>query len=45
MSTTNIPDLEDRGWKYQNGLVSSICMNGLPAPNALLSLLSCDRKR
>ena len=38
----DIPDLEDHWWKYENGLVSCIWMNGLPAPNAVLSLLSCD---
>ena len=42
--SSDIPDLEDHGWKYENGLVSCFWMNGLAAPNALLSLLSCDCK-
>ena len=33
------------GWKYENRLVLCIWMNDLPAPNAVLSLLSCDCKR
>ena len=41
----DIPDLEDHGWKCESGLVSCIWKNGLPAPNAVLSLLSCDCKR
>ena len=41
----DIPDLEVHGWKYENRLVLCIWMNGLPAPNAVLSLLSCDCKR
>ena len=41
----DILDLEDSGWKYENGLVLCIWMNGLPALKAVLSLLSCDCKR
>ena len=41
----DIPDLEDHGWKHENGLVLCIWMNGLPASNAVFSLLSCDCKR
>ena len=43
--SSDIPYLEDHGWKYGNRLVSCIWMNGLPAPNAVLSSLSCDCKR
>ena len=39
---TRILLLEDHGWKYENRLVSCIGTNGLPAANALLSLLSRD---
>ena len=41
----DIPDLEDHEWKFENGLVSCIWMNGLLAPNVILSLFSCDCKR
>ena len=41
----NIADLESHGWNYENGMVSCVWMNGLPAPQAVLSLLSCDCKR
>ena len=41
----DIPDLEDHGWKYENGSVSIIWMNGPPAPEAVLNLLSCNCSR
>ena len=41
----DIPDLEDQGWKCENGIVSCIWMNGLLAPKAVLSVLSIDCKR
>ena len=37
----DIPDLEDHGYGY----VSIIWMNGPPAPEAALNLLSCDCSR
>ena len=39
------PDFEDYGWKYNTRSLLCIWINGLPAPNALLCLLSYDWKR
>ena len=40
-----IPEPEDHGWSCHNGVLSMDWMNGLPAPESVLNLLSCECSR
>ena len=41
----NFPEPEGHGWSYKDGDLCKVWMNGSPAPEAVLKLLSCECSR